>query len=128
MRKALVIQEDIIILKIIERLVILNQYECRAIRSINDLDIEDQSANFDVIISDILFEGIAPLDFVFQIQEIILHKSLIIVTNMGQNKIEKEILASQNVRGFFPIPLDMDNIQKFIVLPKGFKEDKNLNK
>jgi len=60
-------------------LVILNQYECRAIRSINDLDIEDQSSNFDVIISDILFEGIAPLDFVFQIQEIILHKSLIIV-------------------------------------------------
>jgi len=114
MRKALIIQEDIIILKIIERLVILNQYECRAIRSINDLDIEDQSANFDVIISDILFDGIAPLDFVFQIQEIILHKSLIIVTNMGQNKIEKEILASQNVRGFFPIPLDMDNIEKLI--------------
>ncbi|RKS53400.1 hypothetical protein BC962_1650 [Gillisia mitskevichiae] len=114
MRKALVIQEDIIILKIIERLVVLNHYECKAIRSINDLDIEDQSENFDVIISDILFDGIAPLDFVFQIQEIILHKSLIIVTNMGQKKIQKEILASQNVIGFFPIPLDMDNIQKLI--------------
>lgn len=114
MRKALVIQEDIIILKVIERLVILNQYECRAIRSINDLEIEDQSANFDIIISDILFDGIAPLDFVFQIQEIILHKSLIIVTNMGQNKIEKEMLASQNVTGFFPIPVDMDQIQKLI--------------
>jgi len=114
MRKALVIQEDIIILKIIERLVILNHYECRAIRSINDLEIEDQSANFDIIISDILFDGIAPLDFVFQIQEIILHKSLIIVTNMGQNKIEKEMLASQNVTGFFPIPVDMDQIQNLI--------------
>ena len=114
MRKALVIQADIIILRILERLVILNQYECKAIRSINDLEIEDQSENFDIIISDILFHGIAPLDFVFQIQEIILHKSLIIVTNMGQNKIEKEILASQNVSGFFPIPLDMDNIQKLI--------------
>lgn len=114
MRKALVIQEDIIILKILERLVILNQYECRAIRSINDLEIEDQSENFDIIISDILFEGIAPLDFVFQIQEIILHKSLIIVTNMGQYKIEKDILASKNVSGFFAIPLDMDHIQKLI--------------
>tara|TARA_R100000935_G_scaffold40100_1_gene61627 strand:- start:762 stop:1109 length:348 start_codon:yes stop_codon:yes gene_type:complete len=114
MRKALVIQEDLIILMILERLVILNQYDCRAIRSINDLNIEDQSENFDIIISDILFDGIAPLDFVFQIQEIILHKSLIIVTNMGQNKIEKEILASQNVSGFFPIPLDMDHLQKLI--------------
>ncbi|HSM64024.1 MAG TPA: hypothetical protein VK833_08825, partial [Gillisia sp.] len=90
MRKALVIQEDLIILKILERLVSLNYYECRAIRSINDLNIEDQSENFDVIISDILFEGIAPLDFVFQIQEIILHKSLIIVSNMGQKKIQEE--------------------------------------
>jgi len=45
MRKALVIQADIIILKILERLVILNQYECKAIRSINDLEIEDQSEN-----------------------------------------------------------------------------------
>ena len=114
MRKALVIQEDLIILKILERLVSLNHYECRAIRSINDLNIEDQSENFDVIISDILFEGIAPLDFVFQIQEIILHKSLIIVSNMGQKKIQEEILASNYVSGFFAIPLDMDDIQKLI--------------
>ncbi len=114
MRKALVIQEDVIILKILERMVILNHYDCRAIRSINDLEIEDQSENFDIIISDILFDGIAPLDFVFQIQEIILHKYLIIVTNMGQHKIEKEILASQNVSGFFAIPLDLDNIQNLI--------------
>lgn len=114
MRKALVIQEDIIILRILERLVSLNHYNCRAIRSINDLNIEDQSENFDVIISDILFDGIAPLDFVFQIQEIILHQSLIIVSNMGQKKIQKEILASNYVKGFFAIPLDMDNIQKLI--------------
>ncbi|TVZ28706.1 response regulator receiver domain-containing protein [Gillisia sp. Hel_I_86] len=114
MRKALVIQEDIIILKILERLVMLNHYECKAIGSINDLNIEDQSENFDIIISDILFDGIAPLDFVFQIQEIILHQSLIIVTNMGQKKIKKEIMASENVSGFFAIPLDMDHIQTLI--------------
>ncbi len=114
MRKALVIQEDIIILKILERLVMLNHYECRAIRSINDLNIEDQSANFDIIISDILFDGIAPLDFVFQIQEIILHQSLIIVTNMGQKNIQREVLASDKVNGFFAIPLDMNHIKKLI--------------
>jgi len=114
MKKALVIQEDIIILNILERLVTLNHYECRAIRSLNDLNIEDQQVNFDIIISDILFDGISPLDFVFQIQEIILHKSLIIVTNMGQLNVRLEVLASKNVDGFFAVPLNMNLIEKLI--------------
>lgn len=114
MKKALVIQEDIVILKILERLMNLHKYECKAIRGINDLQIEDQSVNFDIIISDILFDGIAPLDFVFQIQEIILHKSLIIVTNMGQQQIRHDILTSKKVVGFFAIPLDMGRIETLI--------------
>lgn len=114
MKKALVIQEDIVILKIIERLMQLNSYNCRAIRTLSDLDIEDQTNDFDIIISEILFDGIAPLDFVFQIQEIILHRNLIIVTNMGQEKIKREILASNKVKGFFAVPFDLDHIQKLI--------------
>ncbi|MFO8147427.1 MAG: response regulator [Bacteroidota bacterium] len=114
MKKALVIQEDIVILKILERLMNLHKYDCKAIRAINDLQIEDQSVNFDIIISDILFDGIAPLDFVFQIQEIILHKSLIIVTNMGQQKIRLDILSSEKVDGFFAIPFDMEKIENLI--------------
>ncbi len=114
MKKALVIQEDIIILKIIERLMKTHHYNCKAIRTLNELNIEDQIENFDVIISDILFDGIAPLDYVFQIQEIILHKSLIIVTNMGQKKIQTEVMESQKVDGFFAVPFDMDEIETLI--------------
>lgn len=114
MKKALIIQQDIIILKIIERLMQLNLYDCKAIRNVSDLDIEDQTQNFDVIISEILFDGIAPLDFVYQIQEIILHKSLIIVTNMGQERIKNEILNTNKVAGFFAVPFDLDRMQKII--------------
>lgn len=114
MKKALIIQEDIIILRIMERLMQLNFYDCKAIRTISDLDIEDQAEDFDIIISEILFDGIAPLDFVYQIQEIILHKSLIIVTNMGQERIKKEILETRKVEGFFAVPFDLDRIQKLI--------------
>ena len=113
-KKALVIQEDIIILNILQRLMMSHSYDCRAIRSLKELDIEDQIVNFDIIISDILFEGIAPLDYVFQIQEIILHQSLIIVTNMGQKKVQREIMESQRVHGFFAVPFDMDEIEKLI--------------
>lgn len=115
MRKALIIQEDLIILKVIERLMVLNSYECRAVRKLSDLDIEDQSTNFDIIISEILFDGIAHLDFVSEIQEIILHKDLIILTNMGQVKVKKEVLALKKVKGFFAVPFDLDHIQKLIV-------------
>lgn len=114
MKKALIIQEDIIILKILERLLQMNFYDCKAIRTISDLDIIDQTHDFDLIISEILFDGIAPLDFVYQLKEIILHKSLIIVTNMGQARIKTEILDTRKVDGFFAVPFDLDRIQKLI--------------
>jgi|GEM_PF-5999700 DNA-binding NtrC family response regulator len=92
----------------------LHSYECKAIRSIAELDIDDQKRNYDFIISDILFEGIAPLDFVFQIKEIFHHKALIIVTNMGQKKVREEVMASKNVNGFFSVPFDMAQIENMI--------------
>lgn len=93
---------------------LLNSYDCKAIRTISDLSIDDQTQDFDVIISEILFDGIAPLDFVYQIHEIILHKSLIIVTNMGQKSVKNEILNTQKVEGFFAVPFDLDRFQKLI--------------
>ncbi len=114
MKKVLVIQEDIIIKKILERLVGVNNYTARAIKSLDELNIEDQQTNFDLIITDILFEGIAPLEFVAQVQEIIPHKELLIVTNMGQDKIKKEIYALQGISGFFSVPIDLDEIEEII--------------
>lgn len=108
------IQEDIVILRILERLVRLNNFECKAIRSLDALNIEDQQTNFDFIITDILFEGIAPLEFVAQVQEILLHKNLLIVTNMGQDKIKKEIFALRGVTGFYAVPIDLDEIEAII--------------
>ncbi|MDT0643736.1 response regulator [Zunongwangia sp. F363] len=113
-RHALVIQEDKIILKILERLANSRSYSCKAITSLNDLDIEDQNTNFDVIISDILFDGIAPLEFVSQVQEVILHKNLVIVSNMGQEKIKKDTMALKGIAGFFEIPFDLDEVEQLI--------------
>ena len=114
MKKVLVIQEDIIILKILEKMVTKNQFKCRAIPSLDQLDIEDQQENYDFIISGILFEGIAPLEFVAQVQEVIMHKNLLIVTNMGQDKTKQEIFALKGVSGFFAVPLDLDEIEAII--------------
>lgn len=114
MRKVLLIQEDIIILKILERLVSINNYECKAIRSLDYLSIEDQETNFDFIITDILFEGIAPLEFVAQVQEVLRHRNLLIVTNMGQDKIKQEIFALGGITGFYAVPIDLDEVEAII--------------
>lgn len=113
-KNALVIQEDIIILKILERMVSSKDFNCKSITSLDQLDIEDQQINFDLILTDILFEGISPLEFVSQVQEVILHKNLLIVTNMGQDKVKKEILALEGISGFFSVPLDLDEIETLI--------------
>ena len=110
----MVIQEDIIILKILERLVKLNNFECKAIRSLDNLSIEDQQTNFDFIITDILFEGIAPLEFVAQVQEILMHKNLLVVTSMGQDKTKQEIFALEGITGFYAVPIDLDEIEAII--------------
>ncbi|MCG9970299.1 response regulator [Christiangramia crocea] len=114
MRKILVIQEDIVILKILEQLVKINNFDCKAIRSLEELNIDDQQSNFDFIITGILFEGISPLEFVAQVQEVILHKNLLIVTNMGQDKVKQEIFALRGVTGFYTVPIDLDEIEAII--------------
>lgn len=110
-KKALLIQEDIIILKILEKLLQSKAFSCRALSSLSQLNIEDQTVDFDIIITDILFDGIGPMDFITQVQEIILHKSLLVVTSMGQKKVKKEILSLNGISGFFSVPLDLDTIE-----------------
>lgn len=113
-KTALIIQQDLILLQVLERMILTRQYRCKAIRSLDQLDIEDQNENFDVIISDILFDGIAPLDYVHQLQEIIRHKSLLIITSMGQKKVRQGILDIGNVSGFFAVPLNFDQVEQML--------------
>lgn len=113
-KSALIIQQDLILLQVLERMILTHQYRCKAIRSLDQLDIEDQNENFDIIISDILFDGIAPLDYVYQLKEIIPHKSLLIITSMGQKKVRQNILEMGHVSGFFAVPFNFDNVEQML--------------
>lgn len=113
-KTALIIQQDLILLQVLERMTLTHQYRCKAIRALDQLDIEDQNQNFDIIISDILFDGIAPLDYVHQLKEIIRHKSLLIITSMGQKKVREEILSMGHVSGFFAVPFNFDKVEQML--------------
>ena len=110
-KSALIIQQDLILLKVLERMLLSRTYGCKAIRSLNELDLEDQDKDFDLIISDILFDGIAPLDFVLQLQEIIPHKSLLIITSMGQKKVRQDIITMGRVSGFLSVPFNFEQVE-----------------
>lgn len=113
-KTALIIQQDLILLQVLERMILTHQYQCKAIRALDQLDIEDQNENFDIIISDILFDGIAPLDYVHQLKEIIRHKSLLIITSMGQKKVREEIMNMGNVSGFFAVPFNFNTVEQML--------------
>jgi two-component system, OmpR family, lantibiotic biosynthesis response regulator NisR/SpaR len=114
-KTALIIQQDLILLKVLERMILSRHYRCKAIRALDELDIEDQNENYDIIISDILFDGIAPLDYVHQIKEIIHHKSLLIITSMGQKKVKQEILNMGHVSGFFAVPFNFEKVEQMLL-------------
>lgn len=116
MRSALVIQGDIIIRKILERLVLSVGFSCSALSSLYDLDITELEKDYDVVITDILFDGVGPHDFAVHIREAIPLKYLLIVTNMGQDIIRKDMLSIEGVNGFFGVPFDLDEIEKQLFL------------
>lgn len=111
MKRVLIIQEDIVFRRILERLAASLNFEVLALESLFQLDIQGYSSEFDAVITDILFEGVGPLDFPHQIQEVVAHKHLFIVTNMGQDFIKKKILAIEGVSGFYGIPFDLDELE-----------------
>lgn len=110
-RTALVIQEDLITRKILKKLVTSQGFSCMALASLNDLDFFEVEHGLDVVITDILFDGIGPLDFAVQIQEAIPQKNLLIVTHMGQERIRKDLMKIKGVSGFFGVPFDLDQIE-----------------
>lgn len=113
-KSALIIQQDLILLKVLERMILSKQYQCKAIRALDELDMEDQTRNFDLIISDILFDGIAPLDFVYQLKEIISHKSLLIITSMGQKEIRQQVLTMGHVTDFLSVPFNFQEVEEIL--------------
>jgi len=110
-RTALVIQEDLIMRKILKKLLTSRGYSCVALASLYDLEFSKIEQGLDVVITDILFEGIGPLDFAVQIQEAIPHKNLIIITYMGQERVKKDLMKIEGVKGFYGIPFDLKEIE-----------------
>lgn len=110
-RTALVIQEDIIMRKILQQLVSSLNFSCTALASLYELDFTKIQQGLDVVITDILFEGVGPRDFAVQILEAIPQKNLIIVTNMGQDRIKRDLLKIEGVSGFYGVPFDLDEIE-----------------
>ena len=113
-KRVLIIQEDAIMLKILEYLFLSLDFQVKAVESFTEIELEDQHVFYDVVITDILFEAISPTEFIINLQESINTDNIIVVSNMGQEKVRKNIFALPGVKGFYGIPFDMDLLQQQI--------------
>lgn len=115
-KTALIIQEDIIMRRILERLVEMSGFSVKACRSIDDLSEKEQEVLFDLVISDILFnDGISSFDFAFRLENEISSKQLFIVTKMGQEVIRQNFLSMDRVDRFFGVPFDLDLLEQEVI-------------
>lgn len=79
---ALLIQEDVTLRSIISHLLIRKGYDCRAVASLQNLDLA-QNQEYTLVISDLLFRGIRPEEYVLQLQERLTYEKLFIITMLG---------------------------------------------
>ncbi len=115
-KTALIIQEDIIMRRILERLVKASGFSVQICSSIDDLALHEQNTEYDLVISDILFDdGISSFDFAFRLGNEISSKLLFIVTKMGQEVIRQNFLNMERVDRFFGIPFDLDELERELI-------------
>lgn len=108
----MIIQEDMIMQKILQYLLLSLNFEVKVYSSFTEIDLEDQHTPFDVVLTDILFDAISPIEFVLQLQESVNCRNVIVVTNMGQARIAKTISGLPAVKGFFGIPFDLELLEQ----------------
>ena len=109
--KVLVVQEDLTLRKVIKNMFIQKGYEVWDIPSLNYLDTGELEHHFKIVVSDILFQGVSPLEFVVQIEEVLHFEKIFIVTSLGQEKIKRNVSRLRSVHGYFDFPIDLTQLE-----------------
>lgn len=111
--QALLIQEDVTLRSIISHLLLRKGYECHAATSLGSLDITDNQ-KYQVVISDVLFHGIRPEEYVLKLQQRLTYEKLFIITMLGQAKVKRGIYKLIDVDGYYDYPIDLSELEQKI--------------
>lgn len=109
-KKSLVLQEDLLLLFVLKKMLESIGYQCEAIDNIDLLNGEDKT-HFDLVITDVLFKGHAPLELISQIKDSLSFGKIYIVSDMELSKLRKSISNIQPIDGFYETPIDLDKFK-----------------
>lgn len=107
---ALLIQEDLTLRSIIAHLLLRKGYDCKAVASLEDLGTTEPT-NYKLVISDLLFAGIRPEEYVLQLQDRLTYERLFIITMLGQAKVKRGIYKLVDVDGYYDYPIDLSEFE-----------------
>ncbi|WP_081209343.1 hypothetical protein [Salegentibacter sediminis] len=107
----LLIQEDLIVRRIIERMFLVNEYNCTSLSSLEQIKPEDISHHYKFVISDLVFRGVSPMEYVIHLQEVLKYEKIIIVSILGQEKMKRNVSRLTEVNAYYKFPVDLEDIE-----------------
>lgn len=109
--RVLVIQEDLVMRKIMERMFLQKGYNCFCLASLMDFKPMEMDPQFAIVVTDLIFHGIRPEEYVLNLKDAIKYDKLFIVTMLGQDKVKRSILRLTEINGYFDYPVDLKKIE-----------------
>lgn len=107
----LIIQEDLILRQIIERMFLANDYSCISLSSLEQIKPEDTEHHYRFVVSDLLFQGVSPMEYVNQLREALNYEKIFIVTILGQEKMKRSISRLTQVNAYYEFPVDLEEME-----------------
>jgi DNA-binding NtrC family response regulator len=113
-KTALIFQEEIILQNILKKMLASIGYSCLAFSSHESME-NIPSKIYDVVITDVLFEGISSLEYLSTLKGNIKFKRIFVVSDMQMKDLKKNISAILQVDGFYEPPFDIDKLKENIL-------------
>ncbi|MEC3967095.1 response regulator [Flagellimonas halotolerans] len=110
-KRVLVLQGDLVMRKILERMFHTKGYDCHCLASLAEFKDKDVQSHFHVVVTDLLFRGISPQEYVLKLNGSIKYDKLFVVTMLGQEKIKRSISRLTTIDGYFDYPVDLKEIE-----------------
>ncbi len=108
--KVLVLQENIVMNRILERHLQSKGFQCIALNSLDAVKAINFHPKYDLVVTDILFHGIHSLDFIREITSLVQYQRFIVVTALGQEKVKRQIMKFNKIDQYLDYPVDLELI------------------
>ena len=104
----MLIQENIVMNRILERHLQSKGYHCIALHSLDALKAINFHPKYHLVVTDLLFHGIHYLDFIRELNSLVRYQQFIVVTLLGQEKVKRQVMKLNKIDKYLDYPVDLE--------------------